>query len=168
MQSTWVFMLAFTFCFGIVFAYLYEKIKIRLHYTLGLLLFTCFFVACSLTQHGYIDFGTLPVISNPFGFNGIFGLLCMGALLFTNFTFDKNHAFVKPFYWLGEISYSLYLYHNLVIGALVLVCIQFAWTTVLGSANLIFLIVMPISMIIAKISYELIEVSGIQLSRKIS
>ncbi|MDT0593610.1 acyltransferase family protein [Glaciecola petra] len=168
MESTWVFMLAFTFCFGIVFAYLYERIKIRLHAALGLLLFACFFIACTLTQQGYIDFGTLPVISNPFGFNGIFGLLCMGALLFTNFTFDKGHTLIKPFYWLGEISYSLYLYHNLVIGALTIICIQFAWPTVLESATLIFLIVMPISMIIAKISYETIEVSGIKLSRNIA
>lgn len=160
-----IFLLAYTFCFGVVLAYLYDKLRFRLSKLAAYSLFAISVLACSLARNEYISFGTLPIISNPYGYNGVFGLICVGALLFCKQDLNRENILVRPIVYLGEISYSLYLYHNLILAILLLVVLNIAGDFILPHAWSIFLIVMPISILVAKFSYEKIEKRGIQWSR---
>ena len=165
---TLVFFLAYTFCFGMVLAYLYEKVTWRLNQYVGYFLFTCSLITCALAENGIINFGNLPILSNPYGWTGVTGLMCIAALLFTRHDLSKHDKRVKPVHYLGEISYSLYLLHNLVLSIILLICIQVNTLGLLGFPALIFLIAMPITIIISKYSYEYVEKSGIRFSKTIN
>ena len=165
---TQVFFLAYTFCFGIVLAYLYEKLTWRINKYLGSFLFLCSVITCALAENGIISFGNFPVISNPYGWTGITGLVCIALLLFTEGDLNKHDKMIKPIHYLGEISYSLYLLHNLVLSVILLVCIHINTIGIIEFPVIIFLIAMPITVILSKLSYEHIEKNGIKLSRTIN
>ncbi len=167
-SSNLVFFLAYTFCFGVLAAHIYSKINFRLPTALAMLLALCSAFLCSLTQLSYIDFGDLPIISNPYGYTGIFGLMCVVSILFISSDLPKTHWLVRPFYWLGEVSYSLYLYHNLVLGALVIVCLEWNLLGLLTHPEIIFLIVLPTTLLISHYSYKLIEKPGISLGKRLA
>ena len=98
---TLVFFLAYTFCFGMVLAYLYEKVTWRLNQYVGYFLFTCSLITCALAENGIINFGNLPILSNPYGWTGVTGLMCIAALLFTRHDLSKHDKIVKPVHYLG-------------------------------------------------------------------
>lgn len=91
----------------------------------------------------------LAFISLTLGIAGIVngsGLFC--RLLTTN-----------PMLWLGSISYSLYLWHPIVLGATKFAMNRLGWNTMAGDGAqfLLLLLALPSSLIVSQLSYAILE-----------
>lgn len=166
-HSNQVFFLAYTFCFGVIAGFLHEKSRFRISKNLAFLILTTSMLICSLSQLGIITFGNIPILSNPYGSAGIFAIASAVAVLFISSELSKQSVWIRPLYWLGEVSYSLYLYHNLVLGALVILFLQMSMPKLINNPWLILALTMIITSFIASFSYQWIEKRGSKLGKYI-
>jgi peptidoglycan/LPS O-acetylase OafA/YrhL len=166
-HSNQVFFLAYTFCFGVIAGYLHEKYRFRIPKNLAFLVLLTSTLTCSFAQLGVINFGNLPIISNPYGSAGIFAIISVVAVLFIDRGLNSESVWIRCPYWLGEVSYSLYLYHNLVLGALVILFIQMSMPQLINNTWLILALTLLITSLIASFSYQWIEKEGSKLGKYI-
>ncbi len=156
-DSSLVFRLFFTFCLGVYCGYLYERANFRLTtwFTLPALLAMTAFVY--LFSKG--RFSGLPMPSEWI----VYGFVAVGCVLVTVLTsirVPKPIAHVLTFY--GDVSYSLYLLHNLVIALAVVIFIHFS--TWLAPFKLLYLTLATTvgSTLIAWLSYKFVELPSIR------
>jgi peptidoglycan/LPS O-acetylase OafA/YrhL len=156
-HSPLVFRLFFTFCLGVYCGYLYQQTNFRLAmwFTMPALL--------SMTMVVYLFskgvFTGLPMPSEWLVY-GIIAVACVLLTVLTNIVLPRPIAQVLAFY--GDVSYSLYLMHNLVIALVVVMFVYFAeW---LAPIKLLFLTLASTAgaTLIAWLSYKYVELPSIR------
>ncbi|MCF4007794.1 acyltransferase family protein [Rheinheimera sp. UJ63] len=164
-DSPLVFRLFFTFCFGIFAGYLYANTRIRLAawFTLPLILL--------LTAFTYLFsagvFNHIPMPSEWI----LYGLSAVGVVILSVITTIRLPKKIDDFLtFYGDISYSLYLFHNLIIAIVVVFFIQN--NLLISQYKLLYLTISTtiFSTFVAWFSYKYIELPmmhyGKHLSRK--
>jgi peptidoglycan/LPS O-acetylase OafA/YrhL len=164
-DRTEVFTLAFSFCGGILAAYLFTHTKRRLSMPVGLvLLFSCLMLA-AMAEPLYSRIPRLAEFSNQWNWYAFASILTVLVALMSTFQLPSLlEAFLKKY---GTISYSVYLYHNLFVGLAVLMIVNFG---IVGSHQKLwftfFLALVP-SYFVANWSYLHVEKRFIDIGRKI-
>lgn len=163
--DTKVFMLGFSFCFGVIIGWLYtqKKLTFKLPFS-GALLCSVFLVAAILTQHPSL-LPNIPVISGLWNCYIILAAIAVYLVLFNEPNLPKSS--IPYLMRLGEISYSLYLWHNIVIAAVLLSFIHLDFLN--GSLPFFALLAATtaFSIVISNISYNLIEKQGMKFGSKL-
>lgn len=161
-----VLMLAFTFIGGVLVGTLYTKTSWRMPNLLAAVLVITFFVVTSLVSNGLITFSNWPIISNLWIFLGLSSISLVAIILFSNIDLPKTLSLF--FYKYGEISYSVYLYHNLLIGVAVLLLIQFEVFNPYVRLGIVIFFGGVLGYYIAQLSYKYIELPSIGFGRKLN
>ena len=165
--DTKVFMLGFSFCGGVSIGYVYHKIKLTRKSThlpfARLILLITFAIASLVSNHVFI-LPDLPVLSGIWNWYIALSFIAVGAALFGEINVPQYIQKALTEY--GNTSYSLYLYHNLIIAVLVLLCIQLTIT------NEILLITVLLGTLIgtyllSTISFQFVEKKGINLGKQL-
>lgn len=166
-NQTTVFMLGFSFCGGVTLGYIYncllsnEKMLILKLPTTILVLS---FITASLITNNIIKLPDYPIISGVWNWYILLSFIAVSAVLF-----GKIHlplVLKKLLNICGNISYSAYLFHNLIIAALILLCIQFE----IFNGWLLFIVftgTLLCTYYVANFSYKYIELQGISMGRKL-
>ncbi|NCP63924.1 MAG: acyltransferase [Paraglaciecola sp.] len=120
-----VFMLGFTFCFGVAIGYLQQHnwLRHKLPAWLGAWLLVFGVVLSAAISNAWISLPDLPVISNVWICLGV--LAAASVLIVLSANIQLPAALKRGLMRYGEISYSVYLYHNLLIAVAVCALIQF-------------------------------------------
>ncbi|MBC3765772.1 acyltransferase family protein [Neptunicella marina] len=161
-----VFSLAFTFGGGVLIGYMYERTSIRISPTIGLLSLIALFTLASLITNHIIELPDIPFISNHWNWYGLIGMASVFICLFSPF---KLHSAIKRFLLkYGEISYSTYLYHNLLIGLAVILSVHFQIHDALLRTLLTAFLGIIGTYWVAIFSYKFVEVPSIGIGRKLS
>ena len=162
-DSTLVFRLFFTFCLGVYAGYLYTNTRMRLAawFTVPVILLMTAFTY--LFSAGAFREKPMPSEWIVYGFIAV-GVVILSVI--TTFKLPKKIDILLTFY--GDISYSLYLFHNLIIATVVLYFIQFS--NYLFNFKLLYLTVstMIFATFAAWLSYKYIELPAIQCSKHLS
>jgi len=160
-----VFSLAYSFCGGILIGYFYKKLKFHINQWMSCFLLVLIVVLVSSISHSYISLPNIPLISDTRNWYILFGLLATAIVLFTRFNINMKVEAVLKYY--GTISYSTYLYHNLLIAIAVL------WLIYMEIHNehlrfiIVFIFTLISSFLVAAISYKYIEMPSIKIGRNI-
>jgi len=96
---------------------------------------------------------------------GVMAVAIVGVLLFTRF--ESRNPFTSLLNALGNMSYSLYLFHTLFVGLSVLICINM---TIIGELKLIFIFVFTLILttLLSILSWKHIEMPAIKFGRRLS
>jgi len=166
-SQTTVFMLGFSFCGGVTIGYIYKQLisngkTFKLNFSTILLLLS--FIAASLISNGVIKLPDYPIISGIWNWYILLSFIAVIAVLFGKV---HLHSKVKKLLNIcGNISYSAYLFHNLIIAALILFCIQFK----IANEWLLFIVFTGTligTYYVANFSFTYVESKGISVGRKI-
>jgi peptidoglycan/LPS O-acetylase OafA/YrhL len=157
-ESTLVFRLFFTFCLGVYAGFLYQKSQFRLPawFTLPTLLAMTAFVY--LFSEGVFTGIPMPSEWLVYGFVAVG---CVMLAVITELTLPLPIDKLLNFY--GDVSYSLYLLHNLVIALVVVLFVQYAvW---LAPYKLVYLTLATTagSTFVAWLSYKYVELPSIRI-----
>ncbi len=164
--GTKVFMLGFSFCGGVSIGYIYNQLHLKgrmftLPFTTILLLLS--FVAASLITNNIIELPDYPIVSGIWNWYILLSFTSVSAVLFGKI--HLNSKVKKLLNICGNISYSAYLYHNLIIATLILLCIQFninnEWLFITVLTGTLFG-----TYYVANFSFHHIEKRGISIGRK--
>lgn len=162
-DSKMFFWLSFTFCFGMCIGYIYTIANFRLPVAIScLLLLLCYFFLMAF-RNGLLDAYKLPSDWSVWGFISI---IVVFIVVFTNFTLPKAVSKFLSFY--GDISFSLYLYHNFVLGMLAIIYLNYEALLVNCVVAYFVLFTIIISTTIAYFSYTYIEKRFITLGRDLA
>jgi peptidoglycan/LPS O-acetylase OafA/YrhL len=162
-----VFMLGYSFCGGVLIGHIYHLFKskkriLKLPFATSLLISS--FIVASLITTGVITLPDIPLISGIWNWYIMLSFVAVISVLFGEIRFPSLLQQILKIS--GNISYSAYLYHNLIIAMLVLFCIQFSITN-----DIQFLIVLSGTLIgtyyIANSSFVHIEKKGIVMGKKV-
>jgi peptidoglycan/LPS O-acetylase OafA/YrhL len=158
-----VFMLGFSFCFGAAIGHIYTSYKPKKEIKgSGVILLAVFAIAVLIT-HNIEILQSIPVLSSLWNCYIILAAIAVCIVLFFE---PKIPHFLKPkLMQLGEISYSLYLFHNLIISTILLLLINMSFTG--GYIPFFTLLVLTIllSWIVSFLTYNHIEKPGIKAGR---
>lgn len=165
--DTKVFMLGFSFCGGVTLGYIYNKLlsidklfTLRLSTTILLLSF----ITASLITNNIIKLPNYPIISGIWNWYILLSFIAVSSVLFGKIRLPIGLK--KLLNTFGNISYSAYLFHNLIIAALILLCIQLE----VRNSGLLFIVLIGTLLCtyyVANLSYKYIELQGISIGRKI-
>ena len=161
-----VLMLGFTFCGGVLLGYVYKQYELHVNSCLGTFLLLFFFASASAMTNQFIDIPKVPVISNQWIMLGLIALSVVACILFSEIKLPK--FFTHQFFKLGELSYSLYLYHNLFIGFAVLILIQFNVTNGALRYLLVLMLGGGVSLFVAYWSYLHVELPFMRVGSRLS
>lgn len=166
LNSNLVFIFAFTFCSGVSIGAVYQKLSFRF----SLLFFSVaslFILALNvLMANEIVPIEAFVFIPSEWIFYGISAVALVALATFTEINLPpKLQRFMIHY---GDISYSTYLYHNLVIGFLVL-GIPF-WGAYNPTVRLfyLFLSTVLITYVLSVLSYRFIEQPFMKVGRLIS
>ncbi len=163
--DTRFFTLSYSFIGGVALGYLYQNLKpfCKVNNTLTLFLITSILALVSSVTNDWIKLPDIIFISNKWNFYGVFAIISVAIVL--SWRAKMNSHLAKLLKWLGDISYSAYLYHNLIIGITILFIIKFD----LYRFKLIILVptTLILTLLIAHLSYRYIELFGMRLAKKI-
>jgi peptidoglycan/LPS O-acetylase OafA/YrhL len=166
-SQTTVFMLGFSFCGGVTIGYIYNQLlskgrMLTLRFATTLLLLS--FITASLVANNIIKRPDYPIISGIWNWYILLSFIAVSAVLFGKV---HLHSKVKNLLNIcGNISYSAYLFHNLIIAALILFCIQFK----ISNEWLLFIVftgTLTGTYYVASFSFKYVESKGISVGRKI-
>lgn len=161
-----VFMLGFTFCGGVFLGYIYRNYKLRLNQYIGTITFVFLFVSASVVSNRFVEIPDLPVISNIWVMLGLIALLVVASILFAEVKLPR--ILTSQLYKMGEYSYSLYLYHNLLIGCAVLLLIYFSVTDSVLRYFVVIIFGGFVSLYVAHLSYKYIELPFMRIGSRLS
>ena len=161
-----VFMLGFTFCGGVFLGYIYRKYELRLNQYIGTITFVFLFVSASIVSNGFVEIPDLPVISNIWVMLGLIALSVVASILFAEVKLPR--ILTSQLYKMGEYSYSLYLYHNLLIGCAVLLLIYFSVTDSVQRYFMVITFGGFVSLYVAHLSYKYIELPFMRMGSRLS
>lgn len=162
-DSSLVFRLFFTFCLGVYAGYLHQRIQLRLPANLALPAILTLTTFVYLFSEGV--FAGLPMPSE-WVIYGFVAVVCVLFTTMTNFVLPPVIAKFLSFY--GDISYSLYLLHNLAIALVVVSFVHYAhW---LLPYKLLFLTIATtaISTFLAWLFYKFVELPCIRIGRRLT
>lgn len=166
LDSNLVLVLGFTFAAGIALGRLYTRWSFRLNSVIALSLVMVITALASLMSNEVIPIKVYRVISSEWVFYGLCGVAIVSIVLFSNILLPDTA--LRPALYLGKISYSLYLYHNLLIAIAVLGLIHFEiqsdWARTLWVCTWAF----GGSLTLAALSYRWVEKPAIRLGRAIA
>lgn len=158
------FLIAFSFCGGVLVGYVYKKSCFRLGFVAGATLLFLMVLIVSAIRNAYIPLPDIPIVSGEWNWYGGIAILSVYVVLITKTNFhNKVELFLKHY---GTISYSTYLYHNLFIAIATLLIINFEIHS--GNIRLLitFVFALVASYFAATYSYKYIEEPFISLGRK--
>ncbi|WP_136632410.1 acyltransferase family protein [Marinobacter salsuginis] len=166
LDSNLVLVLGFTFAAGMVLGHVYTRWSFRLSRAPALLMITAITALASLMSNDIVPIEVYRFIPSEWVFYGLCGVALVSILLFSNIQLPD--PFRKPALYLGKISYSLYLYHNLLIAVSVLGLIHYEiqgdWTRTLWVCSWAF----GGSLALAAISYRWIEEPAIRFGKRMN
>ncbi len=160
-----VFLLALSFCGGVVTGYFYQRSSYRIRGIFGGILLIILLAASIAVSKSYIALPDVPFLRNQS--NWLIGLGIL-AVLVASITEMKLNIQIEEFMQkYGTISYSTYLYHNLFVATATLFMIKLQIHD--SSLRLFgtFLFTLITSYIAAIFSYRYIEKPFIDLGRKL-
>jgi peptidoglycan/LPS O-acetylase OafA/YrhL len=152
----------FEFVMGIGMYYLYVAIKDSKANSPNTALFDWLFILVTLTAIATIQFSSLE---NYYLINTLIWIIPFAAL---SKQFIASFLIHKPFFYLGEISYSLYLVHLVLISMLTEPLKPFLSTGGIPAFFLFLLICTLISVLVAHFAYQKIEIPARDWIRKLS
>lgn len=162
-DSSLVFRLFFTFCLGVYAGFLYQRIQLRLPASLALPVMLALTTFVYLFSEGV--FAGLPMPSEWVVY-GFIAVCCVMIIVITELRIPDLLAKLLSFY--GDVSYSLYLLHNLIIALVVVVFIEYAdW---LVPYKLLYLTLTTTigATLLAWLSYKFIELPSIRTGKILS
>lgn len=163
-----VFMLAFTFCFGVAIGHLYSSklITFRLNRYLGSAVLLLTLLLSSLISNRWVILPDFPVISNLWICIGLLASLSVLIVLYSDICIPPWLKSKLMHY--GEISYSVYLYHNLLIAAAVSAMILFGVHNALARLGIVAFASVILTYGVALLSFNYIEKVFINYGRILS
>ncbi|MEN0038934.1 MAG: acyltransferase [Cellvibrio sp.] len=160
-----LFKMGFSFFGGVVLAKLYQLYSYRIPLWGSLLSIVLTILAVGLVQVAIIEIPpSLPFVADKWNFFGLAAVVCVFFALFAEERTVKNPVLdFLSFY--GEISYSVYLFHMMFVGAAVLLVIHLGITG--GTEKLLFVLALSFvgSFVFSIFTYKYIEKPFIQLGR---
>ncbi len=166
LDSNLVLVLGFTFAAGMALGHVYSRWPYRLNRAVALPLITVITVLAALMSNGVVPIDAYGVIPSEWVFYGLCGAALVSIVLFSDIRLPDRS--LRPALYLGKISYSLYLYHNLIIAAAVLGLIHFEiqndWARTLWVCTWAF----GGSLALATLLYHWVEEPAIRLGRAIA
>lgn len=167
LDSGLVLQLMFTFLGGMFLCHLYTywgSIKLsKVSRYVSILVAISFMGLSSLMVQGYVPIEFYRVIPSEWVF---YSLCALGTVATVVFAGLQLPAQIKSLVIRsGEWSYSLYLYHNLVIGAVVLLLINTNIHSGIARFSILVTLVFPISIALAWASHKWVEDPGIRSGR---
>lgn len=164
-EDTKVFMLGFSFCFGVAIGYLYTNNRLpTIKFNGGLLLFAVFTVAALITNSPQI-LPDVPVISSLWNNYIVLASLAVVIVIVNEPKIPK--VLLPTLIKLGDVSYSLYLIHNLVIASLLIVFLQINFIDGSLPFYTMLLLSLLLTTILSLVMYKHIEMPGIRLGKKL-
>tara|TARA_B100000809_G_C15070160_1_gene505685 strand:- start:158 stop:1312 length:1155 start_codon:yes stop_codon:yes gene_type:complete len=165
--DTKIFMLGFSFCGGVLIGHIYALFKkketpLRLPFATSILLSS--FMLASLITNSIITLPDIPIISGIWNWYILLSFFAVISVLFGQIHLPS--LIQKALKISGDISYSAYLYHNIIIAILVIFCIQFSIKDDL-QLLIILLGTLAGTYYIANLSFIHIEKKGIATGKKI-
>lgn len=157
------FLLAPSFFGGMLAAYIYERNGKPLKYSL--LIISIGLVLASLVWVFRDDLPNQYKALRYYNFNILLCIIIVYFSLRTN-VINYNMKIRSALGFLGNVSYSLYLLHQLVLTFVFIVCMKVGIT---GDAKILFIfpITVAVSLLFAWASYKFIEKPGVRLGRYI-
>ncbi len=165
-SSLSVFTLAYSFIGGVFIGWFYKRHPLfSINLKLGTFAILSCFVLVSLVENSALKLPDYIFISNKWNWFSILSLVTVFTTLFTpiKITYLSLVKFLSHY---GLVSYSTYLYHNLILGILVLVIIEFGLKPSFILSLTVLIITFIVSYIVAFISYQYIEKPSIEVGRK--
>ena len=160
------FVLALSFCGGVLIGHLYKNYKFRLPPTIGLILLLIVFILVNVLNSNWNLMPDLLYISNRWNFFCIAAIVTVGLTLFGDF--KLNNAISNTLKYYGQISYGTYLYHNLFVALAVIIIIQMELTSPMIRIIFTFVLTFIGSLLLAGLSYKYIEQPFISFSRNLA
>lgn len=160
-----LFKMGFSFFGGVILAKLYKMCIYRIPLWFSLLSIMFIILVVGLVQVAIIKIPpSLPFVADKWNFFGLAAIACVFFALFAQEKLIKNPVFDFLSYY-GEISYSVYLFHMMFIGAAVLLVIHLGITD--GTEKLLFVLLFAFvgSFVFSIFTYKYIEKPFIQLGR---
>jgi peptidoglycan/LPS O-acetylase OafA/YrhL len=128
-----------------------------------LLLFLSF-IAASLIANNKVQLPNYPIISGIWNWYIFLSFISVSTVLFGKI--NLYPSIQKALKISGNISYSAYLYHNLIIAILVMLCLQLSFTKEIQVATVLIGAIIG-TYFIANISFNLIEMKGIHIGKQL-
>lgn len=166
LNSNLVFIFAFTFCSGVSIGAMYLKFSFRFSVQFFYVMSFLILVLNVLMVNEIFPVEAFLLIPSEWVFFGISAIVLVGLATFTEIQLPPRLEKMMMRY--GEISYSTYLYHNLVIGFLVLGIPFFG---IYDSTIRLFYLFLPTVLMtyaISVLSYRWIEQPLMKIGRNIS
>ena len=162
-----LFFLAFSFCGGVAVGFFNKNRGKKFKYSTALAscLLLLLLILASAIRHHYFNISSIPLLSRSSNSYCLIAIASVYICLNSKFVFYKPIMSFLTHY--GSISYSLYLYHNLLIGLIVLILLHFEVNN--GDFRLFITLFFTLgsSLYVANASYKYIELPFIRLGRNL-
>lgn len=166
LDSNLVFIFAFTFCFGVCIGAVYQKLNFRFSLPVFSISSVSILAMNVLMVNGIIPIESYVFIPSEWIF---FGLSAIALVTLATFTEIKLPSRLEKFMiHYGDISYSTYLYHNLVIAFLVIGIPFFGIHNPTMRLLYLFFPAVFITYAISLISYRFVEQPFMRVGRNVS
>lgn len=160
-----VLKMGYTFFGGVLLAKVRQRVTVRLSFGVAMSAFATIVLLVILVSNKLLLVPTaLPFISDLDHLCGLLAVLSVALALFSKPIRHRNRLmdYLDEY---GEISYSIYLFHMLFVGAATLLVINFEIYAATSKLIFIMLISLAGSYLFSKYSYRLIEKPTIELGR---
>lgn len=148
---------------GMLCGHLFLTRPLRLHWLHGLLLLFALYLTACIVQY-------LPAPQFPGLYIGTYLGVIAVLMVYVSVNIDLpdfHHPVARFLNWQGEISYSIYLFHNLFVGAWLLLALHWSIT---GWERLTFLMAgtLACTFLVSQLSYRWVEKPGMDAGKRIS
>ncbi|MDO6824577.1 acyltransferase [Marinobacter sp. 1_MG-2023] len=166
LHSNLVFIFAFTFCSGVCIGSAYKELDFRISLATFSVTSLSILILNVLMVNGIVSLEAYIIIPSEWVF---FGISAVALVFLATFTEIKLPLTLEKFLVrYGEISYSTYLYHNLVIGFLVIGMGFFNINDPKLKLAYLFFTTLFITYFFSLISYRFVEQPFIKLGKVVS
>jgi len=166
MNDDTVFLLAFSFCGGVVTGYLYRHFDLHLNGKYGITLLSLLFLLVSAISNDYLSLPQIPILNERWNWYGGIAIISVYLILITHINLHNRIEDFLSHY--GNISYSTYLYHNLFVGSSVLFIINMQIHHGKLKLFLTFTFTLLATYILASLSFKYIEKPFINIGRSMA
>ena len=165
-ESGQVFLFAYSFIGGIFVGAIYEKYQWVMPGRYLLAMALSLFIFVSAVGNEILPLPNLVFISNIWNFYALAAILMV--LLTIHMRFDLKGRLSQFFAGCGEISYSLYLYHNLFLGMSLLIYLKSGLISPEYKLFFLVLFTCVFSYITSRLSYSYIEKPSVAIGKRVS